>query len=320
VAIEQRTSRGGRKSTVATLTDIHHYLRLLFVKLGVQHCPDDGTAIEPQGIDSIVARISREHRGAHVGLLAPLVVARKGYYTDLATWARNKGYTHLRVDGQFLPTDRWPRLDRFREHTIELPVGDLVVAPEQEARLRELVGSALDHGKGVAHLIAPLDGLMEGRPATVEQVFSTKRACPCCGRSFPELDPRLFSFNSKHGWCERCFGTGLVLPGFDAEQSGEESAWNETVEGEAVPCPACAGQRLNRTALGVRFHGRSIADFGALPVGEAGRLFGALEPSGREAEVSRDLLVELRARLAFLEDVGLGYLSLDRSAPTLSGG
>jgi excinuclease ABC subunit A len=320
VAIEQRTSRGGRKSTVATLTDIHHYLRLLFVKLGVQHCPDDGTAIEPQSIDSIVARISREHRGAHVGLLAPLVVARKGYYTDLATWARNKGYTHLRVDGQFLPTDRWPRLDRFREHTIELPVGDLMVAPEQEARLRELVGSALEHGKGVAHLIAPLDGLMEGRPATVEQVFSTKRACPCCGRSFPELDPRLFSFNSKHGWCERCYGTGLVLPGFDAEQSGEESAWNEAVEGEAVPCPSCAGQRLNPTALGVRFHGQSIADFGALPVGEAGRLFGALAPSGREAEVSRDLLVELRARLAFLEDVGLGYLSLDRSAPTLSGG
>ena len=134
VAIEQRTSRGGRKSTVGTLTEIHHFLRLLFVKLGVQHCPDCEVPIEPQSEDAILARLMREYRGQRIGLLAPLVVNRKGYYTDLAKWARGKGYTHLRVDGAFLPVDKWPRLDRFKEHTIELPVADLRVAPEIRTR------------------------------------------------------------------------------------------------------------------------------------------------------------------------------------------
>ena len=110
VAIEQRTSRGGRKSTVATLTEIYHFLRLLYVKLGTQHCPDCDVPIEPQSVDSIAARMLRDYRGKHIGLLAPLVVTRKGFYTDLAKWARGKGYTHLRVDGAFLPTEQWPRL------------------------------------------------------------------------------------------------------------------------------------------------------------------------------------------------------------------
>ena len=136
VAIEQRTSRGGRKSTVATLTEIYHFLRLLYVKLGVQHCPKDGTAIQPQGFDAIVARILADYRGRHIGLLAPLVSARKGLYTELAKWARGKGFTHLRVDGEFIPTTRWPRLDRFREHDIELPVADLTVSPAEEAAPR----------------------------------------------------------------------------------------------------------------------------------------------------------------------------------------
>ena len=122
VAIEQRTSRGGRKSTVGTLTEVHHFLRLLYVKLGVQHCPDCEVPIEPQSADAIAARLLREYRGRRIELLAPLVVARKGYYTDLAKWAAGKGHAELRVDGERLPTARWPRLDRFREHTIELPV------------------------------------------------------------------------------------------------------------------------------------------------------------------------------------------------------
>src|SRR5690606_20110032 len=121
VAIEQRTSRGGRKSTVATMTEIHHFLRLLYVKLGTQMCPDCKVAVEPQTPEQIVAQISRQCRGRHVGLLAPLVRNRKGYYTDLAKWAGSKGYSHLRVDGQFIPISPWPRLDRYKEHTIELP-------------------------------------------------------------------------------------------------------------------------------------------------------------------------------------------------------
>src|SRR5437899_1725503 len=220
VAIEQRTSRGGSKSTVATLTEIYHFLRLLYVKLGTQYCPDCQVPIEPQSEDAIAARLLREYKGQRIGLLAPLVVNRKGYYTDLAKWARGKGYEFLRVDGEFLPTAKWPRLSRFQEHTLELPVADLRVAADNESEIRRALGRALEFGKGVVHVIAGLDRLAEAaaksRSARVEmslpqRAFSTKRACPSCGRSFAELDPRLFSFNSKHCCGPDCSGTGLNL-------------------------------------------------------------------------------------------------------------
>jgi len=327
VAIEQRVSRGGRKSTVATMTEIYHFLRLLFVKLGTQFCPSCQVPIEPQSADSIAARILRDFRGQHVGLLAPLVVNRKGYYTDLAKWAAGKGFGHLRVDGAFLPTGKWPRLSRFQEHTIELPVSDLTIGPSVEARLREGLAQALQFGKGVVHVVAPLDGLMDGKAVVRESVFSTRRACPACGTSFPELDPRLFSFNSKHGWCETCFGTGLKIAevGWSEERSrtGTEDhvldSWLDWLEIEEA-CPACEGKRLNPTALNVRFHERSIADLTALPVRQVEQFFRALALHGRDAEIARDILVELRSRLGFLGEVGLSYLALDRTAPTLSGG
>ncbi|MGC8807569.1 MAG: excinuclease ABC subunit UvrA [Thiomonas sp.] len=146
VAIEQRTSRGGRKSTVGTLTEAYHFLRLIYAKCGTQYCPDCNIPIEPQSADAIAAQLLRDWRGQHIGLLAPLVVQRKGYYTDLAVWARSMGHTHLRVDGAFVPTDPWPRLDRFKEHSIELPVGDLVVGADNEPELRALVRRALALG------------------------------------------------------------------------------------------------------------------------------------------------------------------------------
>jgi excinuclease ABC subunit A len=325
VAIEQRTSRGGRKSTVATMTEIHHFLRLLYVKLGLQHCPQCRVPVQPQSEESIAASLVRDFKGRHIGLLAPLVVNRKGYYTDLAKWAAGKGYTHLRVDGEFVPTAKWPRLDRFKEHTIELPVGDLTVGAHDEAALRDLLKRTLAFGHGVVNVLWPLERLRAapgaGVAATLQQrAFSTKRACPACSRSFPEPDPRLFSYNSKHGWCPQCFGTGLALPGFDAEQTGEEVAWNAWFEGEAVPCAACGGARLNETALAVQWQGRSIAELGAGSVSDARVLFDSLRLQGRDQQIARDVLAEIRARLAFLEEVGLGYLALDRAAPTLSGG
>ncbi len=311
VAIEQRTSRGGRKSTVATITEIHHFLRLLFARLGVQHCPDCGVAIEPQTADTIVARILRRWRGRAVRVLAPLVTARKGYYTDLARWARAKGYPQLVVDGAEVPTDPWPRLERFREHDIDLPVAALTVGPRTEGELRAAVATALDFGKGTVR-VAPA----RGAPA----LFSVHRACPGCGRSFPEPDPRLFSYNSRHGWCPACFGTGLVLEGFDAEQTGEEIWWNRWWEGEERPCPACDGRRLRPEALAVRLAGRDISAYTALSVAAAARTFATLRLRGRAAEIARAPLAEIATRLAFLREVGLDYLTLDRAAPTLSGG
>ncbi|HEY4367101.1 MAG TPA: hypothetical protein VGN07_07665, partial [Steroidobacteraceae bacterium] len=152
VAIEQRTSRGGRKSTVATLTEIYHFLRLLYVKLGTQYCPTCDVPIEPQSFESIVARVLKDFKGASVTLLAPLVSARKGIYKDLAAWAAKKGYPTLRVDGQLLATAKWPKLDRFKEHSIELPVATLTVAGKSEAELRTALQTALDLGKGVVQV------------------------------------------------------------------------------------------------------------------------------------------------------------------------
>ena len=256
VAIEQRTSRGGRKSTVATLTEIYPFLRLLFVKLGTQYCPDCNVPIQPQSPEAILARILRDYRGRKVGIFAPLITARKGYYTDLAAWAAAKGFTHLRVDGALLTTVPWPRLDRFMEHTIELPIGAETASAEREGRLREILERGLDFGKGVVRVGT-------ARAGDKETVFSTRRACPSCGRSFEELDPRLFSYNSKHGWCPSCYGTGLHLSGFDSEQTGEEIWWNDWWGGPEKACPACGGMRLRPEALAVRFRDRNIADYRA---------------------------------------------------------
>ncbi len=364
VAIEQRLSRGGRKSTVGTATEVWHFLRLLYVKLGVQHCIHDGTPVAPQTPDSIAAQLMRSFRGQHIGLLAPLVVSRKGVYTELADWARPRGFTHLRVDGNFLPTTNFPRIDRFKEHTIELPVFSLDVTPDNETLLRESLASALTHGKGVVHVLSNLAGLRESMRAGTPtdtigslQVFSTKRACPVCSTSYTELDPRLFSYNSKHGWCTHCVGSGVRLT---KEQrtalddsvrenngSGREQTFAE-VEVEDLAsdaCPACLGTRLNPTARAVRFgalldaatatvdqgvaarlpaDGIGITELARLSVTDMRLWIESLQQAGRlsqrENDIARDLIPEIHGRLAFLEQVGLGYLTLDRGAPTLSGG
>ncbi|MFG6446805.1 excinuclease ABC subunit UvrA [Roseateles sp. BYS180W] len=340
VAIEQRLSRGGRKSTVATATEVWHFLRLLYVKLGLQHCPNDGTPVQPQSQEAIAAQLLRDYRGHHIGLLAPLVVARKGLYTDLAKWAKGKGFTHLRVDGEFLPVAPWPRLDRFKEHHIELPVGDLVVSADNEAELRSLLDKALEHGKGVVQVLAPLEGLhaalRTGAPtAGIGQlrVFSTKRACPSCGTSYPELDPRLFSYNSSHGWCSSCVGTGLALSREQRKQLDDSVQADARGREQSFPaeepeiddlaehaCPDCQGSRLNPVARAVRFEGEAIASVASWSVAQARLWAEGLALQGRDAEIARDVLTEIRSRLRFLEDVGLGYLTLDRAAPTLSGG
>lgn len=310
VAIEQRTSRGGRKSTVATMTEIYHFLRLLFVKLGIQYCPDCEVEISQQSVDAITAQIIKKYRGKRVSMLAPLIVDRKGYYTDLAKWALKKGFDSLRVDGEHLPTDNWPRLDRFKEHTIDLPVGSLKVDVNNEAELQHLIQRAVDFGSGVVKI---------GSTAANEQLFSTQRACSSCQRSFPELDPRMFSYNSRHGWCATCFGTGQIIQGFDEEQTGEERNWRQAEE-EPIECISCEGQRLKPESLSVYFQDWNIADYTSLTIVDAGKIFDTIKLSDRQAIIARDSLKELNSRLSFLDEVGLSYLSLDRSAPTLSGG
>ncbi|MGJ7489969.1 excinuclease ABC subunit UvrA [Variovorax sp. ZT4R33] len=354
VAIEQRLSRGGRKSTVGTTTEVWHFLRLLYVKLGTQHCIHDGAAVQPQTPDSIAAQLLKNFKGQHIGLLAPLVSNRKGVYTELADWARPRGYTHLRVDGGFLPVTPFPRLDRFKEHSIELPVASLDVSPSNEAALREALTKALELGKGVVHVLSDIDALkpaMEAGEPTAgigrTQVFSTLRACPICSTSYAELDPRLFSYNSKHGWCPDCVGTGVKLTKdqrkvYDDsvladDQKGREQTFAEPEAEDVgdVTCPTCEGRRLNATARAVSFGpathpaahagpfgagGIGITEIARMSVMDIRQWFEGLALVGREAEIARDLVPEIKSRLEFLEEVGLGYLTLDRGAPTLSGG
>ena len=356
VAIEQRSSRGGRKSTVATQTEIYHFLRLLYVKLGKQFCPTCDIAIEPQSYDNLVASLMRDYRGERIGLLAPLVVARKGVYTDLAKWASAKGFSHLRIDQQFIATDPFPRIDRYTEHDIELPIGDLIITPENESMLRRMLTQALDHGKGTIQVATGLFGLEKaiqagdktGLGARLEcKIYSTRRTCPGCGTSFADLDPRLFSFNSKLGWCIGCYGTGVEIEGFDGEQTGEEERWLEDERGDTngdaktrggkksatisadagetgkavvCLCSRCNGLRLNPVALAVRFDDLSIAQLTAMPVTDCARWLDQMKLVGREAEIALGIVSEIRSRLKFLDEVGLGYLALDRAAPTLSGG
>ena len=338
VAIEQRLSRGGRKSTVGTTTEVWHFLRLLFVKLGTQHCVHDMASVEPQSVERITAHLMRQFKGQLIGILAPLVVNRKGVYTEWAEWAKARGYTHLRVDGEFLPTHNFPRIDRFKEHTIELPVLSLVVSAATEKELRQALLTALEHGKGVLNVLSDLDALgaaMQDVRSTARigthHTYSTRRACPVCSTSYMELDPRLFSYNSKHGWCTECVGTGLKLSKeqrkaldetLQDDQKGREQSFAEP-EVEDIsdqPCPSCEGTRLNQVARHVRFQDVAITDLAKLSVGRLRGWIKALKLTGRDAEVARDLVPEIASRLEFLEKVGLTYLTLDRGAPTLSGG
>ena len=242
-----------------------------------------------------------------------------------------------------MPTTGFPRLDRFKEHTIELPVASLDVLPENEDALRAALAAALTHGKGVVHVLSDLTGLRAAMLAGTGtagvgqlQVFSSRRACPVCSTSYAELDPRLFSYNSKHGWCPDCVGTGVRLTKEqrkalddsvrDDDTSGREQTFGEPdVEDLAdAACTSCHGTRLNATARAVKFCDVGITDIARLSITDIRLWVSALRGkdrlSLRETGIARDLLPEILGRLEFLEQVGLGYLTLDRGAPTLSGG
>ena len=310
VAIEQRTSRGGQKSTVATMTELYHFLRLLYVKLGVQYCPDCHVPVLPQSSGEIFSSLMSDFRGKKVEFIVPLIKNRKGLYKDLAQWARNKGFNELIVDGQRVRSSPFPKLDRFKDHTIELPVGKIEVTAENEADVKQLMDRSLELG----------DGVFETSDGSAVRTFSTKLSCPSCRKSFPALDPRLFSYNSKLGWCPTCMGNGFKP--FQNAMSVDENTGELTADSmqELVECPDCRGTRLNAIARNVFFAGKSIADVNKMTIEEAEEYLKGIKLQGREASIARDALKEILSRLSFLKEVGLSYLTLDRAAPTLSGG
>ncbi|MBN2031649.1 MAG: excinuclease ABC subunit UvrA [Deltaproteobacteria bacterium] len=291
VAIQQRISHAGVRSTVATLTEIYHFLRLLYSKLGVQHCPGCDRALKTQTMEQIIAQVGDRFATEKARILVPRIAGRKGFHKDLLARALKKGYTEARIDGRLTPLREGMALSRYHEHTIDLVLGRL---PSSD--LQNLVRQALEEGNG-SIILLPGSG--------TEEIFSLRGICPRCGIGLQALDPRLFSFNSRQGACPRCDGTGRLGDGNN---------------GRTTVCPKCGGSRLRPEALSVKVKGRSIWDLVSLSADEALEALKSFSFSGHEAPVAEPVMAEILARLAFLNRLGLSYLSLSRSGDTLSGG
>ncbi len=292
VAVEQRTARAGATSTVATVTEVAHYLRLLYAKVGTAHCPRDDSPIAPQSPEALWQR-SRRVRG-QLTLQAPVVRARKGTYLDVFTAASRAGVVEARVDGVRVSTDTPPRLKKSQEHDI-----DLVLWTGRAAELpQEAFERALRWGKGLVRLVS----------GQGESLLSAARSCAACGTAVPELDPRWFSFNTRQGACEACEGTGV------------EGGADAVAEGESEACGSCQGTRLQPIPRAVRLFGARYHEVVADSVCRALARVRRWHFHGTDAQLGDTALGELVRRLEFLERVGLGYLSLDRNASTLSGG
>jgi len=318
VAIEQRVTRGGGKSTVATVTEVYHFLRLLFSKLGTQYCPDCDVPVETQTVSAIITHVETLATRGRVQLFAPLVKARKGFHTEVARWAERHGYTTLLVDGKLTPVANFQKLERFKEHTIDVYLGEITAANAVE--IPKLVRAAVTVGKGTARIVDA-----KKKP----HILSTAMNCPSCERAFEELDPRMFSFNSPHGWCEHCRGFGEVWrhstksEDFDSQLEAdlaEEKTFETLEDGESEPCALCQGARININARYVRVKGHPITDFTAASAARGLERIKKLRFTAAEKPIATDVVAEIEQRLKFLSEVGLDYLSLDRSSKTLSGG
>ncbi len=319
VAIEQRVTRGGGKSTVATVTETYHFLRLLFAKVGLQYCPDCHVPVANQTLSAITTQVREMAGNDNLKIFAPLVKARKGFHTDVAKWAEKQGFATLLVDGKMTAVDGFEKLERFKEHTIDVLVGEVPTGDEKKAE--ELVRRALKIGKGTARILDQRKKF---------HLLSTEMNCPSCSRSFEPLDPRQFSFNSPHGWCEFCRGFGEIWKSnvtdskdFDSQLEAdlaEERSFERAESDESRPCPECEGARINDVARSVHVGKHTVADFIKAPAEDALVLIAGLKFGKNDGRIAKDILAEISQRLEFLTIVGLDYLSLDRSAKTLSGG
>lgn len=331
VAIEQNRSRGGTKSTVGTVTEVWQFLRLLYAKLGTPYCPCCGVPVGKRSEEELIALVQeRVQKSSELMLAAPVVRNRKGHYADLARWAEGKGYPLMRADGVLVEPGKFEPLDRYSNHDVDIVThtltreqGKLLLdgAETSDDGVRRAVLQTLELGEGFLRLL-------EG---SSEELMGTKLACPQCGTSYPEPEPSTFSFNSPRGWCLACRGHGRVsTASFKEEQSNSlleaELRYDRDVERaagreeETRVCPVCRGSRLTPFALGVRLQGRGIAELGTMNAHGLRREVAGWHFEGRDADIARNVVAEIDQRLDFLVRVGLGYLSMDRSATTLSGG
>ncbi len=412
ISIDQKSASRNPRSTVGTVTEVYDYLRLLYARIGVPHCPNDGTVITRQTPQQIVDRILELPEGTRFQVLAPVVRGRKGNYTTLLADLATQGYARARIDGEIHELTDAIELARYETHTIEVIIDRLVRREGIERRLTDSLETALRLAEGVAEVqVVPKEG--QGSEETL--TFSQHLACPTCGASYDELAPRNFSFNSPYGGCPRCDGLGtrfevdpeLVVPNpalsvdegalspwarghnqyfkrlvesvaaehaiptdvpfadlnddqrelllygagadrvhvryknrygrtrsYHAQYEGlipylqrrhadaESDTQREQIEGymREVPCPDCGGARLQPLSLGVTIDGINIHELCAMSIADSAKALAALELSERDRMIAERVVKEVNARMGFLLDVGLDYLSLHRSSATLAGG
>jgi excinuclease ABC subunit A len=325
IAVEQRLTRGRQMSTVATLTEVYPYLRLLYAKTGTVHCEQCGAPTTSARPEEIIDEVLRRFDGRRARLLAPVLRQRKGWHETVLDRARKLGLEEVRVDGKLRPLEgpRAPtRLARYRLHDIDFVLADGRV---RTSTWRPLLHQALDLGRGTF-------SILPAGSRAAEQLFGTDRVCRRCRLTYPPPDPRLFSFTAAQGACPACDGTGLAAAsehkrggagGVVARADGGKGGKQRAERPPSTPkqyCPACEGARLRPAALTVTLGERSIADVHAMLPGEAARFLEQVTVPSRLEPVIEPVRREIATRLGFLETVGLGYLGLDRPASTLSGG
>lgn len=318
IAIEQKTVSSNPRSTVGTITEIYDYLRVLFARIGKIHCPKCLTAIQPAAPEQITRMVMQTFNGKTVTIAAPLAYEKKGEFANELLELFQKGYYRFKIDGQIYRfkhgqeiTDL--RLKKTYKHTIEVLIDSFELMPEEAPRLQEAIEKAF--------------ALVGGRCTILvgdkRHVYSSSRMCLTCGDSFPELEPRLFSFNSPIGACKECEGIGLVHGSLWHHETGETleplSADYLYLQRAGV-CEGCHGQRLNPSARAVTIAGKNIYEWSQMSVRHALAFYKTFSLPEMEQEIATPIIKELTKRLTFLADVGLGYLTIDRSARTLSGG
>ena len=354
ISIDQKTTSRNPRSTVGTVTEVYDFLRLLFARAADAYSYVSGEKMVQYTDDQIIDLILREYAGQKVLVLAPMVNNRKGHYKELFDTIRRKGYLHVRVDGEVQEITPGMKLDRYKNHTIEVVVDRLKLKGENEEdlkRLRATVDKAMTQGDGVMALTLlnpsskgentpPSKGEREG-----VRYFSRHLMCPSTGMSYAEPAPHTFSFNSPQGWCPTCRGLGKVKSGLETRESDngeldnilrDDDNWytrmleyvqqpeDEKEEKEEVwcECPTCKGQRLNREALSFRIADRNIAELSAMDITDlrAWLMNVPAKLSNKQRAIAEPIIKEITSRLGFMLSVGLSYLSLSRSSDSLSGG
>lgn len=304
IAIEQKSTNRNPRSTVGTITQVYDYYRLLFARIGVPHCPICGRVISEQSIDQIVSSIMAWDEGTKIEILSPVVRAKKGEHQKVLDDARENGFARVRIDGVMAMLEDVGTLSKQQKHTIELVVDRLILSTAVKERLTGSVETALDASGGIIIVIKRLpDG------TSSEVFFSQKSACPICAVSIPELTSKLFSFNNPYGACPTCQGIGRVLK----EDKGYFQIYGGT-------CPDCNGKRLRSEALCVTINDLNIDQLCNMSIAETCNFFDTIKLSEYENSVVETIITEIKSRLAFLIDVGVGYLCFSREAATLSGG